>query len=94
LIHGRPAGLQCQYLSSLASNATHLVDSTNGKVYVWSSTGANLNNSKNSCASAALSVPGVAFGPGQLSSYNSFEENQLVENYFVAQQGRTTYWVG
>jgi hypothetical protein len=78
----------------LTSNATHLVDGDNGKVYVWRSTGDTLNNSKTSCASAALSVTGVVFGRGQLSSYSTFAENQLVENYFMAQQGRTTYWVG
>ena len=88
------AGLQCQYLSSVSSNATHLVDGDNGKLYVWRGTGADLPAAKTTCSSAVPGVGGVVFGPGLVVSYNSFTENQLVENYFTAQQGLKAYYMG
>jgi hypothetical protein len=89
-----PTGQTCDYLSAVPSNATHLVDGVNGKLYVWNATNQALPSAKTLCAAFTPDVPGVSWGAGLVITYNTFEENMLVENYFRAQQGAKSYHLG
>ena len=81
-------------MSTITNDATNLVDAVNGKLYTWSASPATGVPAAKALCATTPSTPGITWGPGLLVTYNTFEENLMVEDYFRGTQGAKAYYIG
>jgi hypothetical protein len=60
----------CPNLNSFTNNATHMVDASAGKLYVWRTSATSLTNAKSACIKTKPSIPGATLATGYVVTYN------------------------